>query len=83
MRISIEIDSATTDQFRALVLALYEVRCQDEMTVRLNGPSMWAAKTMPLTPNQFAHVVGQLVQFRGVKIADLLPLHEFDEVSTV
>lgn len=80
MRVSITVDSATTDQFRELVRAATRAGA-DMASVRLNGPSCWRGTTTPLSPNQFAMIVGQLVRFEGTPIADLLPLHDYNDFT--
>lgn len=81
MRVRLVGDSANTDQVRKLAAALHRIGKTGELKVGLNGPECWSFESPHLYPVQFGLIVGQLVTFDGVPVADLLPLHDGDEFS--
>ena len=70
MRITIKFDSATTTQVRDLSVALNAAIGRNQLTAGVDGPECWGGETPPLTPNQFAAVVGRIVKFKGQPIGD-------------
>ena len=72
MRVTIHVDSATTEQIRPLLACLSEIGKHETATVGLNGPECWVATTPPLTENQFAQVFAKLVKVDGRTIAETL-----------
>lgn len=61
MRVTISFDSASTDEVRALSVALHQVTGCNSLTLGVEGPECWHGETPPLNPNQFAEVTGWLV----------------------
>lgn len=75
MGIQITVDSATTKQIRDLCLAL-RAAGKPGPTVKVEGPEHWGAETCHLYPNEFATVVGHLVRYHGVLLAEALTMEE-------
>lgn len=71
MRVTIQFDSATTKQVRALSVALHQATGDNNLTLGVEGPEHWHGSTPPLTPNQFADVVGRLVRYEGRPLGDI------------
>jgi hypothetical protein len=69
MRVSIQFDSASTEQVRQLAVALHKVGLTETLNVGVNGPEKWSGHTGKLTPNQFASVVASIVKVDGETIA--------------
>jgi hypothetical protein len=72
VRIRIEFDSATTEQVRALSVALNRVMPSNRLTLGVEGPEHWGGITPSLTPNQFAEVVARLCKMNGETFAEAL-----------
>lgn len=77
MRVRICFDSASTEQVRALAVALHKVGHTAELQVGVNGPEAWSGSTPHLTPNEYASVVAHTVKYHGTLLSDLLA----DEVT--
>ena len=71
MRITINFDSASTEQVRKLSVALNAVLGDNTVHVGVEGPEGWHGSTPHLSENQCADVVGRLVKVDGIPIGDL------------
>lgn len=61
MRLSVHIDSATTEELRDLLRSYYRATGRtDEVTVGLNGPECWTATTPPISGRQAWALVDHL-----------------------
>ena len=54
MRITVTIDSATTDEIRSAMVGLHRAGRTAQLATGVNGPDHWKGTTPPLTPDQFA-----------------------------
>lgn len=61
MRVTIQIDSASTERVRELAKALNAVGLTGQLMVGLDGPECWKATTPVLTFDQYAEVSARLV----------------------
>lgn len=48
MRLHIKFDSATTDEVRSLLVALYRVDSKQDTEVKVEGPECWGGITKPM-----------------------------------
>lgn len=78
MRVTIRFDSATTEQVRAMSVALNGVLGNNRLTLGVEGPEHWHGETPPLRENQFAEVVGRLVKYKGQPLGDIAVTHTHD-----
>lgn len=62
MRMSLHIDGATTEQVRALTVALHRAGRTGELQVGCNGPDLWSATTPRLSDADWRFVVGYMAE---------------------
>jgi hypothetical protein len=53
MRITITIDSATTEEIRSAMVGLHWAGHTAELRTGVNGPECWKGTTPPLQPDEF------------------------------
>lgn len=72
MRVTIEFDSATTEQVRQLSVALNQVLGDNNLTLGVEGGDYWHGHTPHLNPNQFAAVAARIIKCGGDSLASIV-----------
>jgi len=51
MRVTVSFDSASTEEVRAMAVALHRAGLTATLRVGVNGPEAWTGETVPVAPN--------------------------------
>lgn len=60
IRFTLTVDSATTEEIRALMVGLHRAGHTQTLKTGVNGPDCWAGTTPPLFPHEFDAVLDEL-----------------------
>lgn len=62
MRVKITVDSATTEEIRALCVSLHRAGLTGELSVGVEGPDCWGGSTPKMSADQARVVVADLAR---------------------